>query len=141
MKYFKFSEFLKSGTAIRQGIPNRPSAKVLDNLQELTEKVLDPLREKWGSPLKVTSGYRCRRLNAAVGGSPTSQHMTGEAADITALDKRENLALWELLVMLKDKLPVDQVIWEKGTSFPMWIHVSHRCGALNGKQRRQFFRL
>lgn len=141
MKYFKFSEFLKSETATRQGIPNRPSAKVLDNLQELTEKVLDPLREKWGSPLKVTSGYRCRRLNAAVGGSPTSQHMTGEAADITALDKWENLALWELLVMLKDKLPVDQVIWEKGTSFPMWIHVSHRCGALSGKQRRQFFRL
>lgn len=141
MKYFKFSEFLRSGTATRQGIPNRPSAKVLDNLQELTEKVLDPLREKWGSPIKVTSGYRCRRLNAAVGGSPTSQHMTGEAADITALDKRENLALWELLELLKDKLPVDQVIWEKGTSFPMWIHVSHRCGALSGKQRRQFFRL
>lgn len=141
MKYFSFSEFLRSDTATRRGIPNRPSAKVLDNLQELTEKVLDPLREKWGSPLKVTSGYRCRRLNAAVGGSATSQHMTGEAADITAIDKRENLALWELLVMLKDKLPVDQVIWEKGTSYPMWIHVSHRCGALSGKQRRQFFRL
>lgn len=140
MKYFKFSEFLRSETATRRGIPNRPSAKVLDNLQELTEKVLDPLREQWGSPLIVTSGYRCRKLNAAVGGSPTSQHMTGEAADITALDKRENLALWELLVLMKNKLPVDQVIWEKGTSYPMWIHVSHRCSSSGKKQRRQFFR-
>lgn len=140
MKYFKFSELLKSETATRKGIPNRPSAKVLDNLQELTEKVLDPLREQWGSPLIVTSGYRCRRLNAAVGGSPTSQHMTGEAADITALDKRENLALWELLVMLKNKLPLDQVIWEKGASYPMWIHVSHRSSSRGKKQRRQFFR-
>lgn len=139
MKYFKISELLKSETATRKGIPNRPSAKVLDNLQELVEKVLDPLREQWGSPLIVTSGYRCRRLNTAVGGSPTSQHMTGEAADITAIDKRENLALWELLVMLKNKLPIDQVIWEKGTSYPMWIHVSHRCGSY--KQRKQFFKL
>lgn len=141
MKYFTFSELLKSETATRKGIPNRPSAKVLDNLQELTEKVLDPLRDQWGSPLIVTSGYRCRRLNAAVGGSPTSQHMTGEAADITALDKRENLALWELLVVLKKKLPLDQVIWEKGTSYPMWIHVSHRSSRSGMKQRRQFFRM
>ena len=82
MKYFTISEMIKSETALKHGIWNGASLEVEENLRALVEQVLDPLRERYGKPIRVTSGYRCPRLNTLVGGSPNSQHMKGEAADI-----------------------------------------------------------
>lgn len=127
MKYFSISELTKSNTATRLGIDNTPDAVVRYNLIALIENVLDPLREAWGAPIIVTSGYRCERLNKAVGGATNSQHKKGEAADIRTLSdsRADNMRLLRLL--LRMKLPYDQVIAEyvDAQGRPDWIHVSY----------------
>lgn len=127
MKYFTIQELTKSATATRLGIDNTPDAVVRYNLIALIEQVLDPLREAWGAPIIVTSGYRCERLNKAVGGATNSQHRKGEAADIRTLSdsRADNMRLLRLL--LRMKLPFDQVIAEyvDAQGRPDWIHVSH----------------
>ena len=80
--HFSLSEFLKSSTASARGIDNTPSLEVVSNLQQLSIHVLEPLRAYFNTPIVVSSGYRSPALNKAVGGSATSQHMTGEAADL-----------------------------------------------------------
>lgn len=129
MKYFTIEELTRSTTARLRGIDNTPSQQVINNLIALVDNVLDPLREAWGKPIHVNSGYRCRALNKAVGGVPASQHMRGEAADITAGGKEANRELYSLLRQLN--LPVDQAINEKDFS---WIHVSY-----GPRHRRRFF--
>lgn len=132
MKYFTFRELTKSATAARLGIDNTPSEAVKKNLQNLVEKVLDPLREAWGAPIIVTSGYRCDKLNKAVGGSKTSQHVHGQAADIiTVGDKPENnRKLFELAKKMMDegKIKVGQLIDEYGYN---WLHISTPAGHTN----------
>ena len=127
MKYFSISELTKSATATRLGIDNTPDAVVRYNLIALIENILDPLREAWGAPIIVTSGYRCERLNKAVGGATNSQHRKGEAADIRTLSdsRADNMRLLRLL--LRMKLPYDQVIAEyvDAQGRPDWIHVSY----------------
>lgn len=121
MKYFSISELCHSDTARRHNISNTPSLQVCRNLTLLTDNLLDPLREQFGQPIIVTSGYRCPKLNSLVGGSSTSQHMTGQAADITARNKQDNRRLFDLL----KQMDFDQLIWEHGNSnYPDWIHVS-----------------
>ena len=122
MKYFSIRELTKSATAKRRGIDNTPSADVVANLKLLIEKVLDPLREAWGQPIIVDSGYRCPKLNKAVKGAVNSQHMLGQAADIRTLkdDPTENKKLFDLVQRLK--LPYDQLIDEYDYN---WIHVSY----------------
>lgn len=125
MKYFTIAEFVKSETADRRGIDNRLPKELLPNVQALVDNVLDPLREAYGNPVRVTSGYRCPALNKAVGGSPTSDHMQARAADVTAGSRKENRRLFYLVQELG--LPFDQLIWEKGNSEgPDWVHVSYR---------------
>lgn len=125
MKYFTMGEMMRSDTADRRGIDNRCSKEDAERLKKLIENVLDPLREAYGKPIKVNSGYRCPELNKAVGGSKTSDHMIGCAADIhgTPNTKAENKRLFELVKSLD--LPFDQLIDEKNLS---WVHVSHREG-------------
>ena len=82
MKYFTISELTYSATATAHSIPNVPSAEGVKNLETLVGEVLDPLREAWGAPIIVTSGYRCEELNRKVGGSKYSYHRLGMAADI-----------------------------------------------------------
>ena len=120
MKYFTFDELSRSETAERLKIDNRPSEAAKSNLAALTDNILDPLREAWGKPITVNSGYRCPALNKAVGGVATSQHMTGQAADITTGNKVDNARLFQLVQDLG--LPFDQLIDEKGFS---WVHVSY----------------
>lgn len=134
MKYFTFKEFERSATAERLKIDNTIPANAKGRIEKLVDAVLDPLREAWGKPLIVTSGYRCGRLNLAVGGSRTSQHVKGEAADIDAGTREANMRLFHLLI--KSKLPFDQLIFEKGDldTGPDWIHVSHKSV---GRNRRQ----
>ena len=127
MKYFTINELTRSATAKRLGIDNSPTKVIRENLEALGTHILDPLREAWGAPIIVTSGYRCQRLNKAVGGASNSQHLYGQAADIrTVSDSREdNLAL--LRCVLSSGLPFDKLISEfvdvKGR--PDWIHISY----------------
>jgi uncharacterized protein YcbK (DUF882 family) len=112
MRYFTLQELTRSATARRLGIYNTPPASAVKALNELVDNVLDPLREAWGGPIQVNSGYRCPTLNKAVGGSPYSQHQRGEAADITVGTPSANRRLLALIKRLD--LPVDQCIDEKG---------------------------
>lgn len=123
MRYFTIAELVKSETADKKAIDNILPKELLPNAQALVDNVLDPLREAYGKPITVTSGYRCPVLNKAVGGSKTSDHMNGCAADIvgTPNTPKENKRLFNLIQELK--LPFDQVIDEKNFS---WVHVSHR---------------
>ena len=133
MKYFTLEELVKSPTAKRKGIDNTPNAEVRKNLTLLVDNILDPLREAWGAPIIVTSGYRCGKLNRAVGGAKASQHMKGQAADIrTVSDKpADNKKLFDLIQSLK--LPYDQLIDEYGYN---WVHVSY-----SSRHRRQILHI
>lgn len=130
MKYFTIKELTKSTTAIKRHIDNTPSKEVERSLTALVEKVLDPLREAYGKPIIVTSGYRCPKLNAIVGSTPSSQHVKGEAADIKTIEDtpEENKKLYDLIVKLK--LPFDQLINEHNYD---WVHVSF--GARHRRQK------
>ena len=123
MKYFTIKEMTKSPTAKANGIDNTPSDEEIAKLQKLIEAVLDPLREWYGKPIRVTSGFRCEALNEAVGSkTKKSQHLYGEAADITVGTKKGNKKLFNYI---KDNLPFDQLINESNFS---WVHVSYREG-------------
>ena len=119
MKYFSFQEFGRSGTAYRHGIANTAPESARKNIAVLVDKVLDPLREAWGKPIAVTSGYRCAALNKAVGGSATSHHCKGMAADLTTGNCVENRRIFQLIMDMG--LPFTQLIDEKNFS---WVHVS-----------------
>lgn len=122
MKYFTIEELCRSTTATRLNIDNTPNEDVIENLTALVDNILDPLRERFGHPIMVTSGYRCKILNRAVGGASGSQHERGEAADITASNTADNAILYDIIL---NELPFDQLIWEKGNDrFPAWVHVS-----------------
>ena len=85
MKYFSLGEFSHSDTAVSLGIDNTIPAECVAKIEHLVHCVLDPIREHWGLPIRVTSGYRCPELNAEVNGVEESYHMDGCAADITAI--------------------------------------------------------
>lgn len=137
MKYFTIRELTKSATATRKGIDNTPTKEIEKSLIALINNVLDPLREKWGAPIRVSSGYRCPKLNKVIGGAAGSQHMKGEAADITSLsDSREdNMKLLQCL--LNSGIDFDQVISEDvdTKNRPNWIHVSYTTKRANRKKR------
>ena len=89
--------------------------------------MLQPIRDAWGKPIKVTSGYRCPRLNTMVGGVKNSQHVLGQAADIQATAFADNVKLFRCIERLvkSGKIKTGQVIWEYGTrANPKWVHVS-----------------
>lgn len=121
-------ELTNSSTADKLGIDNTPTTEVSAQLSNLVTHVLDPLREMYGKPITVNSGYRCPKLNAAVGGAKSSQHMRGEAADITGGSREENKKLLELI---RDNLPFDQLLNESDYS---WVHVSYVSTSKNRKQ-------
>lgn len=120
MRNFTIQELTASTTAAAKKINNNPTPEAEKNLKQLVDKVLDPLRDAYGKPIIVTSGYRSPALNTAVKGSKTSQHVKGQAADITAGSKQENKKLFELAQKLN--LPYCQLIDEKNFS---WVHISY----------------
>lgn len=121
MMYFTLEELTKSATARRKGIPNLPNGEQKENLIALVDNVLDPLRKLWGKPIIVTSGFRCAKLNRAVGGIAKSQHTKGQAADIRTVENTTmaNKQLFD--VAMRSGLPFDQLIDEYGYN---WIHIS-----------------
>jgi len=123
-KNFTVAELIKSNTASRLGIDNTPSADVVNNLQVLAFKVLQPVRDHFDAPITVSSGYRSPKLNKAVKGSKTSQHVTGQAADIEIY----NVPNEELFNWIKDNLQFDQLILEfynPADPSSGWVHVSY----------------
>ena len=132
-KYFSIAELTKSSTAIKKKINNTPTKEVENNLNQLIDNILDPLREAWGQPIIVGSGYRCEAINKAVGGAAHSQNKLGQAADIhTKSDSvKDNKKLFELIKQLK--LPFDQLINEYNYN---WIHVSY-----SPRNRRQILNI
>lgn len=124
-KNFSYREFEASNKADEKGICNVINTfEVRDAVKALVETVLQPLRDNWGKPLHINSGYRCPELNKEVGGVPTSQHVKGEAGDV-ACDKPVELARLAAAMCL----PYDQMIL-----YPTFVHISHR---LKGQQRAQ----
>ena len=128
MKYFSISELLKSDTAIKNKLWNGAPTEAEENLRALVDEVLDPLREAYGKPIRVNSGYRCPKLNTLVGGTPNSQHMRGEAADIQPVVGNE-ADLPQLARILISNGKFDQLIL-----YPTFIHVSYRKLGWNRKQ-------
>ena len=118
-KYFTIAEMMRSETADRLGISNRIPKDLLPNVENLISQVLDPLREAYGKPVHVNSGYRCEELNKAMGGVANSFHLDGCAADLdTRLGKSENQKLFEYI---KEHLPYTELGWEGNGA---WIHVA-----------------
>lgn len=129
MKYFSIKELCRSTTAKKLGIENTPTPQAVENMTRLINVVLDPLREAYGKPITTNSGYRSPELNAVTkGASKTSQHMTGEAVDITVGTKEGNKWLFDYI---KDNLPYDQLIDEYNYS---WIHVSLDADMCNRRE-------
>jgi hypothetical protein len=129
---FNLTELTSSETALRRKIDNTPSKEVIKNLEALVYYVLQPLRDKYGKPINITSGYRSPKLNSAIGGAKNSQHCLGQAVDFTVPkeDYKEVGAILQTLF-------VDQMIFEFGNeNAPDWIHVSFNIG----KNRNEYLR-
>lgn len=120
-KYFSIEELTHSATADAHNISNVPDERQTECIEALMRDCLDPIRELWGLRLIVNSGYRCPRLNALVGGVKNSQHMRGEAADITTNSSTQNALLFKKVA--NSDIDFDQLILEAGAN---WIHVSYR---------------
>lgn len=117
--YFTLQEFIKSATAARLKIDNTPTNEIIRNLQYGVSMVLDPLRRIHQQPIIITSGYRCEKLNKAVGGVANSWHTKGNAADIHIKDEKEAKEIFNILKTLPS---VDTVLFEHSHS-SQWIHV------------------
>ena len=125
---------LKSRTATRLGLSNSPNEEHVKNMQALAENIFQPLRNYFGVPIYISSGYRSEALNKAIGGSKSSQHCKGEAMDIDrdGYSQPNNAQIFEYI---KNNLDFDQMIWEFGTQQnPEWVHVSHKR---DGKNRAE----
>lgn len=134
---FDLEEFINSATAKKYKIDNSPNDEIVKNIKTLVINVLQPIRNQWGKPIKVTSGYRCKTLNDKVKGSKTSQHLTGDAADITVGSPSENKKLFHLIVDMYYKKDVDfgQLIDEYDFK---WLHISN---LRKGKPNHQILHL
>ena len=139
MKYFSLTELTQSATAKRLGIDNTPSDNIKKNLMLFIEKVLDPIREDWGGPIIVSSGYRCPELNAKVGGAKTSGHQYGYCADLQVkggMKKIRELANFIFEWMKDHKMKFDELLFEHSGGVT-WLHF---CWiGKDGKQRMKCF--
>lgn len=122
-KHVSYEEGVRSNTALRLGIENTPRAEQLEKMSVVANEVFEPLREWVGGPIKINSFFRCYKLNKAIGGSKTSQHMSGQAMDIDdTFGWKTNT---EMFNYVKDNLDFDQMIWEFGDDDnPDWVHIS-----------------
>ena len=123
-------------TAKRKGISNMPTPEHIENFKKLAENVFQPIREHFGVPIHISSGYRSKDLNTAIGGSLSSQHCQGEAIDIDM--DGTSITNKQIFDFIKENLNFDQMIWEFGTDAnPDWVHVSYES---TGKQRKQILK-
>lgn len=117
-KHITFEEATHTGT----GIDNAPDIAQVKSMMAIAEMVFEPLREKFGKPIPITSFFRSEAVNKAVGGAKTSQHTKGEAMDLNR--PGFNAIIFDII---RNNLPFDQLIWEFGNSRePQWVHVSYK---------------
>ena len=139
MKFFSIEELTQSATAKRLGIDNTPSDNIKKNLTLFINTVLDPIREDWGGPISVSSGYRCPELNAKVGGAKTSGHLYGYCADLQVkggMKKIRELANFIFEWMKDHKMKFDELLFEHSGGVT-WLHF---CWiGKDGKQRMKCF--
>lgn len=132
-KHLSLAEVIRSESAKRLGLSNMPTPQHTENFKKLAENVFEHIRNHFNIPIHISSGYRSQALNAAIGGSLSSQHCKGEAIDIdmdgTAITNKQ------VFDYIKDNLSFDQLIWEFGNAGnPDWVHVSYSA---SGKQRKE----
>jgi hypothetical protein len=141
-KNLALSEVTRSETAKRKGISNMPTPEHIENFKKLAENVFQPIRDHFGVPIRLSSGYRSEALNKAIGGAgkvvngkyvASSQHCKGEAIDIDM--DGTSITNKQVFDFIKENINFDQLIWEFGTDAnPDWVHVSYDS---EGKQRKQ----
>lgn len=137
-KNLDLGELTRSESAKRAGIPNTPTAEHIENMKKLATNIFQPIRDHFGVPIFISSGYRSKQLNDRIGGSSTSQHSSGEAIDIDMDGSSNGVTNKEVFDFIKDNLEFDQLIWEFGTkNNPDWVHVSYES---TGRQRKQVLR-
>lgn len=135
-KNLTLAEVIRSETAKRKGISNMPTPEHIENFKKLAINVFQPIRDHFGVSIHISSGYRSKALNTAIGGSLSSQHCRGEAIDID-MDGTD-ITNAQIFHFIKDNLTWDQMIWEFGTDKnPDWVHVSYKS---TGKQRKQILK-
>jgi zinc D-Ala-D-Ala carboxypeptidase len=133
-EHLSLAEVTRSETAKRKGISNTPTAEHLENFKLLADNVFEKIRTHFGVPIHISSGYRSKELNDAIGGSQTSQHSKGQAIDIDMDGSAHGVSNADVYNFIKDNLEFDQLIWEFGTDEnPDWVHVSYA----EGKNRKQ----
>ena len=134
-QHLNLAEVTRSETAKRKGISNIPTPEHLENFKNLSINIFEPIRRYFGSPIHISSGYRSKALNTAIGGSLTSQHCSGEAIDIDMDGSTSGVTNKHVFDYIKQHLNFDQLIWEFGTKDnPDWVHVSYKT---KGSQRKQ----
>ena len=135
-EHFTLNEFTKSITAERLGIKNEPDYEKVQAMKQLCREVLEPLRQHYGKPIRVTSGYRCPLLNAAVGGVTNSQHLYGEAADLSVPSEAVARDWFQWLVNNTD---FDQLLFEHNTRLKnSWLHISCRYNRRRNRHQAIF---
>lgn len=134
--YFTVKELCESDTAKKYGIDNTPNSIVISHLQQLIN-FLNPLREAWGSSIKVNSGYRCEKLNRFVGGSKTSSHLIGYGVDLIPVNGKMDAFKKFIIDYMKNKM-FDQCIIEKSGKTE-WVHIG--LYNLKGQQRKMIFNI
>ena len=134
--YFTVAELYASDTAKKYGIDNTPNSIVISHLQQLIN-FLNPLREAWGSAIRVNSGYRCEKLNSFVGGSKTSSHLIGYGVDLIPVNEKMDAFKKFIIDYMKNKM-FDQCIIEKSGKTE-WVHIG--LYNLKGQQRKMIFNI
>jgi zinc D-Ala-D-Ala carboxypeptidase len=130
---FYLSEFVKSQTALRQGIDNTPDEYTIETLERLAKELLQPVRNHFDAPVVITSGFRCPDLNLAIGSKDTSQHIKGEAVDFEVVGRGN----YEVALYIRDNMDFDQLIlefWRDDDPYAGWVHCSYVGPAWNRKQ-------
>jgi zinc D-Ala-D-Ala carboxypeptidase len=134
-KHLSLAEVTRSDSAKRKGISNQPTAEHIENFKKLAVNIFEPIREHFKVPILISSGYRSKELNSAIGGSLTSQHCQGEAIDIDMDGSASGVSNADVFKYIKENLNFDQLIAEfPKNGNPEWVHVSYES---SGKQRKQ----
>ena len=136
-EHFRLSEFTRSATAIRYGIDNQPEIEDIEALQSLCVNVLEPLRRRFGV-IRITSGYRSPKLNSVIGGSRTSQHMRGEAADIHvgSLEVAK-----KMFAYIMANIDFDQLLLEMKGGRVHCLHISYTTERVNRRMARSSYQV
>lgn len=124
-EHLTLAECIRSDAAKRNGIDNNPSAEITNNIIVWAANVFEPIRNHFGVPIYLSSMFRCRKLNEAIGGTLGSQHEKGEAGDIDQDGSDHGVTNKDVFEYIRKNLKFDQLIWEFGDeNNPAWVHVS-----------------